>query len=33
VAKTFVHAGDMSDEAYMKRLVEETVARFGRLDV
>lgn len=32
MAKTFVHAGDMSDETYMKRLVE-TVARFGRLDV
>ncbi|MGI4809492.1 MAG: SDR family NAD(P)-dependent oxidoreductase [Janthinobacterium lividum] len=32
-AKSLVHAGDVSDEAYMKRLVDDTVARFGRLDV
>jgi meso-butanediol dehydrogenase/(S,S)-butanediol dehydrogenase/diacetyl reductase len=32
-AKSLVHAGDVSDEAYMKRLVQDTVARFGRLDV
>lgn len=33
LTKTLIHAGDVSDEAYMKRLVEDTVARFGRLDV
>lgn len=32
-AKSFVHPGDVSDEAYVKRLVEDTVARFGKLDV
>jgi meso-butanediol dehydrogenase/(S,S)-butanediol dehydrogenase/diacetyl reductase len=32
-AKSLVHAGDVSDEAYMKRLVEDTIAHFGRLDV
>ena len=32
-AKSLVHAGDVSDEAYIKRLVEDTIARFGRLDV
>ena len=32
-AKSLIHAGDVSDEAYIKRLVEDTVARFGRLDV
>jgi len=31
--KSLIHAGDVSDEAYIKRLVEDTVARFGRLDV
>jgi meso-butanediol dehydrogenase/(S,S)-butanediol dehydrogenase/diacetyl reductase len=32
-AKSLIHAGDVSDEAYIKQLVEDTVARFGRLDV
>jgi meso-butanediol dehydrogenase/(S,S)-butanediol dehydrogenase/diacetyl reductase len=32
-AKSLIHAGDVSDESYVKRLVEDTVARFGRLDV
>ena len=32
-AKSLIHAGDVSDEAYIKRLVEDTVAGFGRLDV
>ena len=31
--KALVHAGDVSDETYVKRLVEDTVARFERLDV
>jgi meso-butanediol dehydrogenase / (S,S)-butanediol dehydrogenase / diacetyl reductase len=32
-AKSLVHPGDVSDEAYVKRLVEDTVAKFGKLDV
>ena len=32
-AKAFVHPGDVSDEAYVKRLVEDTIRKFGRLDV
>jgi meso-butanediol dehydrogenase / (S,S)-butanediol dehydrogenase / diacetyl reductase len=32
-AKSLIHTGDVSDESYIKRLVEDTVARFGRLDV
>ena len=32
-AKSFVHPGDVSDEAYVKRLVKDTVAKFGKLDV
>jgi meso-butanediol dehydrogenase/(S,S)-butanediol dehydrogenase/diacetyl reductase len=32
-AKSLIHPGDVSDEAYIKRLVADTVARFGRLDV
>jgi meso-butanediol dehydrogenase / (S,S)-butanediol dehydrogenase / diacetyl reductase len=32
-AKSLIHAGDVSDEAYIKRLVVDTVSRFGRLDV
>jgi len=32
-AKALVHPGDVSDEAYVKRLVEDTVSNFGRLDV
>ena len=31
--KALVHPGDVSDEAYVKRLVEDTVDRFGKLDV
>jgi meso-butanediol dehydrogenase/(S,S)-butanediol dehydrogenase/diacetyl reductase len=31
--KSLIHAGDVSDETYIKRLVDDTVARFGRLDV
>lgn len=32
-ARTLVHAGDVSDEDYFSRLVADTVARFGKLDV
>jgi len=32
-AKSFVHPGDVSDEAYVKRLVEDTITKFGKLDV
>lgn len=32
-ARSLIHAGDVSDEAYIKRLVDDTVAHFGRLDV
>ena len=32
-AKTLVHPGDVSDETYVKRLVADTVDRFGKLDV
>jgi meso-butanediol dehydrogenase/(S,S)-butanediol dehydrogenase/diacetyl reductase len=32
-AKSLVHAGDVSDEGYVKRLVEDTIAKFGKLDV
>jgi meso-butanediol dehydrogenase/(S,S)-butanediol dehydrogenase/diacetyl reductase len=32
-SKSFIHSGDVSDEEYMKRLVKETVAKFGKLDV
>ena len=32
-AKSLIHSGDVSDEAYVKRLIEETVTRFGKLDV
>jgi meso-butanediol dehydrogenase/(S,S)-butanediol dehydrogenase/diacetyl reductase len=28
-AKSLVHPGDVSDEEYVKRLVEDTVAKFG----
>ena len=31
--KLLVHAGDVSDEMYVKRLVEDTVTRFGKVDV
>ena len=32
-AKALIHSGDVSDEAYVKRLVADTVTRFGKLDV
>jgi meso-butanediol dehydrogenase/(S,S)-butanediol dehydrogenase/diacetyl reductase len=32
-AKSLIHSGDVSDEAYVKRLVEDTVTKFGKLDV
>ena len=32
-AKSLVHAGDVSDEEYVKRLVKDTVNKFGKLDV
>ena len=32
-AKSLVHPGDVSDEEYVKRLVEDTVDKFGKLDV
>ncbi len=32
-AKSLVHPGDVSDEHYVKRLVEDTVTKFGKLDV
>jgi meso-butanediol dehydrogenase / (S,S)-butanediol dehydrogenase / diacetyl reductase len=32
-AKTLIHPGDITDETYVKRLVAETVAKFGKLDV
>lgn len=28
-----VHSGDVADESYVQRLVDDTVARFGKLDV
>jgi len=32
-SKSLIHPGDVSDEQYMKRLVGETVAKFGKLHV
>ena len=32
-AKSLLHPGDVSDETYVKRLVEDTVTKFGKLDV
>jgi meso-butanediol dehydrogenase/(S,S)-butanediol dehydrogenase/diacetyl reductase len=32
-AKSLVHPGDVTDEKFVKRLVEDTVTRFGRIDV
>lgn len=32
-AKSLVHPGDVSDEEYVKRLVQDTVSTFGKLDV
>jgi NAD(P)-dependent dehydrogenase (short-subunit alcohol dehydrogenase family) len=31
-AKSFVHPGDVSDEKYVKRLVEDTITKFGKLE-
>ena len=31
--KALIHSGDVSDETYVKRLVEDTVIKFGKLDV
>jgi meso-butanediol dehydrogenase / (S,S)-butanediol dehydrogenase / diacetyl reductase len=33
VTKSLVHSGDVSDETYVERLVADTVAKFGKLDV
>jgi meso-butanediol dehydrogenase/(S,S)-butanediol dehydrogenase/diacetyl reductase len=32
-AKLLVHPGDVSNETYVKRLIDDTVAKFGKLDV
>ena len=32
-AKSLVHPGDVSVEGYVKRLVEDTISKFGKLDV
>jgi meso-butanediol dehydrogenase/(S,S)-butanediol dehydrogenase/diacetyl reductase len=32
-ARSLVHPGDVSDEEYVKRLVADTVSKFGKLDV
>ena len=32
VKKFLVHSGDVSDEAYVKRLVEDTIAKYGKLE-
>ena len=32
-AKSLLHPGDVSDEEYVKRLVEDTISKFGKLDV
>ncbi len=32
-ARVLLHNGDVSDEAYLTRLVEDTVSKFGRIDV
>jgi meso-butanediol dehydrogenase/(S,S)-butanediol dehydrogenase/diacetyl reductase len=32
-AKSLVHSGDVSNEEYVKRLVDDTVNQFGKLDV
>lgn len=32
-AKTLIHPGDVSDEAYVKGLIGDTVSKFGRVDV
>ena len=33
VARSLIHPGDVSDEEYVKRLVEDTITKFGKLDV
>jgi meso-butanediol dehydrogenase/(S,S)-butanediol dehydrogenase/diacetyl reductase len=32
-ARSLIHPGDVTDEAYVRRLIEDTVTRFGKLDV
>jgi meso-butanediol dehydrogenase/(S,S)-butanediol dehydrogenase/diacetyl reductase len=32
-ARSLIHPGDVSDEMYVKRLVEDTITKFGKLDV
>jgi meso-butanediol dehydrogenase/(S,S)-butanediol dehydrogenase/diacetyl reductase len=32
-AQALIHAGDVSDESYVDRVVSDTVAKFGKLDV
>jgi meso-butanediol dehydrogenase / (S,S)-butanediol dehydrogenase / diacetyl reductase len=32
-ARSLVHAGDVSDEEYVNRLIRDTITRFGKLDV
>jgi len=32
-AHSLMHPGDVSDEEYVKRLVEDTITKFGKLDV
>jgi meso-butanediol dehydrogenase/(S,S)-butanediol dehydrogenase/diacetyl reductase len=32
-SKSLVHPGDVCDEAYVKRLIGDTVAKFGKIDV
>ena len=32
-AQSLIHPGDVSDEEYVKRLVEDTITKFGKLDV
>jgi meso-butanediol dehydrogenase / (S,S)-butanediol dehydrogenase / diacetyl reductase len=32
-AKSLIHPGDVSDEVYVKRLVEDTITKCGKLDV
>jgi meso-butanediol dehydrogenase/(S,S)-butanediol dehydrogenase/diacetyl reductase len=32
-AHSLIHPGDVSDEEYVKRLVEDTITKFGKLDV
>jgi meso-butanediol dehydrogenase/(S,S)-butanediol dehydrogenase/diacetyl reductase len=32
-ARSLVHPGDVSDEGYVKRLIDDTIAKWGKLDV